>query len=129
MRYSRTALQPSRGHLNRQIAVAWGLSLLSCCTVGAGHASPAISPSIDMTVVSAGTDGHLLSGVVVKAIKSDGQWAPLGKTDALGHIHFSKKELRAGAIAIVFCIIFCHRTYFCGALVVAEGNFSNITNI
>src|SRR5437879_778968 len=96
----------------------WFIALLFfCCTVGVGDVSPVTSPTIDITVISAGSAGHALNGVAVTAIQKDGKYIQLGKTDAVGHIRISKRQLGDAGVT---ALIFCHRTYFCGALIVAD---------
>jgi hypothetical protein len=104
-----------RTNLSKQ-SIVWLIALLFfCCTVAVSDVSPATM--IDITVVSAGTTGHPMNGVAVTAIESDGKYVQLGKTDAVGHIHISKRKLRDAGVT---ALIFCHRTYFCGALIVAD---------
>lgn len=101
--------------LAKYLTIRLTLLALLCCTVG--DITSATSPMIDITVVSAGSTAHSLNGVTLVGIQSDGKYVQLGKTDAVGHIHVSKRQLRDAGVT---ALIFCHRTYFCGALIVAD---------
>lgn len=123
MRYSGMANPIMRNHPYKLIAgsvsqLSAGLLSLFClcCTTGTGNLLPARASNIDITVISAGSAGHPLGGVTVTGIRNDGKYVHVGETDIVGHIHVSKNQLSAGVTALIFC----HRTYFCGAIIIAD---------
>jgi hypothetical protein len=68
-------------------------------------------------VSSADTSLMMLPGIDVITVAGDGLLQHIGQTNVTREIRLSKMQLKVHSVSVV---LFCHRLFFCGALMIKE---------